>query len=75
MSKKRDDLKQIVNEALANETYTLYSLDWGKKGPDWKLEVYLDKPGGISTKECVNFSHKLSEILDEIDIIDRSYQL
>lgn len=51
------------------------SLDLEVVDVEWKvgrqrfLRVYIDKPGGISHKDCEELSHQLSVILDVEDLV------
>jgi ribosome maturation factor RimP len=43
-------------------------VEW-KVGRQRFLRVYIDKPGGISHKDCEQLSHQLSVILDVEDLV------
>ena len=51
------------------------SLDLEVVDVEWKvgrqrfLRVYIDKPGGVSHKDCEELSHQLSVILDVEDLV------
>ena len=80
----KEDISAKVTALL--EEYTegrelgIYKVVYKKEGPDWVLRVFLDKPMGaeneyVSIEECEEATRYLSEKLDELDIIDRSYNL
>ncbi len=76
MSKKTDRLAQTVTEALSEDDFYLYWLDWGKQGDRWVLEVTIDRDGGsVSSAGCADASRKVSAGLDRANLIDRSYEL
>jgi ribosome maturation factor RimP len=43
-------------------------VEW-KVGKDRFLRVYIDKPGGVSHKDCEAVSHQLSVLLDVEDLV------
>ncbi|MBQ6231749.1 MAG: ribosome maturation factor RimP [Eubacterium sp.] len=55
--------------------YSLWDVEYVKEGPDFILRVYADKEGGIGIDDCVAISRKLSDKLDEADMIEEAYIL
>lgn len=55
---------------------SIWNICFEKEGKNLFLRVYIDKDDGlIDLDECETISRELSEKLDEIDPIDRSYFL
>ena len=80
----REDITAKVTELLQDHLngtdLEVYRITYKKEGPDWILRVFLDKT--IDAKEqyvaiddCENATRFLSDKLDELDFIDRSYKL
>ena len=80
----KEDIQARVTALL--EEYTegreleIYNVVYKKEGPEWVLRVFLDKPMGaeseyVSIDECEEATRFLSDKLDELDLIDRSYNL
>ena len=70
----------LLEEYTEGRELEIYKVVYKKEGPDWVLRVFLDKPMGaeseyVSIEECEEATRYLSEKLDELDIIDRSYNL
>ena len=70
----------LLEEYTEGRELAIYKVVYKKAGPDWVLRVFLDKPMGaeseyVSIEECEEATRYLSEKLDELDIIDRSYNL
>ncbi|MBQ0004843.1 MAG: ribosome maturation factor RimP [Clostridiales bacterium] len=70
----------ILEEYLTDKELETYAVQYKKEGPDWKLKVFLDKPEGAETEyvninECEEVTRYLSDKLDELDFIDKSYVL
>jgi len=75
MNTKRDQLKNMVSEVLEGSRAELYLLRWEKKGPEWVLEVLIDKDGPVTTSDCVNVSKQISAELDKRGLIERKFEL
>ena len=80
----REDIPAKVTSLLEGFTegreLEIYNVIYKKEGPGWVLRVFLDKPMGaeseyVSIEECEQATKYLSDKLDELDIIDRSYNL
>ncbi|MBE6041511.1 MAG: ribosome maturation factor RimP [Clostridiales bacterium] len=70
----------ILEEHLADRDLEIYRITYKKEGPAWILRVFLDKPAGseqeyVSIEECEEVTRYLSDKLDELDLIERSYNL
>ena len=77
IAKKVSDL---LNEYLSDKPLEIYQIQYKKEGKDWILRVFLDKPIGssdeyVNINECEDVTRFLSDKLDELDFIDRSYKL
>ena len=73
-------VKEILDEYLADKDLETYRIVYKKEGKDWVLRIFLDKPADseqeyVSIEECEEVNRFLSDRLDELDIIDRSYNL
>lgn len=51
----------------------LWDIRFLKEGATWYLRFFIDKDGGVSMDDCVNFSHAIDGPLDEADPIEQSY--
>jgi ribosome maturation factor RimP len=73
--------EEILVDFLSEHGYELYNTEFVKEGKDWYLRVYIDKAGsdigapGIGTDDCETVSRFLSDSLDGLDPIERSYYL
>ena len=70
----------LLEEYISDKSLDIYRVTYRKEGPDWVLRVFLDKPADaeneyVSIEECEDVTRWLSDKLDELDIIDRSYNL
>lgn len=80
----RDDVtskvESLLDEYLDGKELELYMVVYKKEGPDWILRVFLDKPADsdteyVSIDECEKVTRFLSDKLDEMDFIERTYKL
>ncbi|MBR2541124.1 MAG: ribosome maturation factor RimP [Mogibacterium sp.] len=70
----------ILDGYLDGKELEIYRIVYKKEGPDWILRVFLDKTMDaeneyVSIEECEDVTRFLSDKLDELDLIDRSYNL
>lgn len=73
-------IEELLNAYLEDKDLEVYRVIYKKEGKDWVLRVFLDKPMDSETEyvgidECEEVTRWLSDKLDELDIIDRSYNL
>ena len=75
MEEKKSLLREIVEQAGAELDYEVVDLLFTKEGSRRVLKVFIDRPGGITLKDCEVFSEHLGAVLDEKDPIPGSYLL
>ncbi len=68
-------IEKRVKELLSSEGYNLYSLRFFKKGKENILEIIIDRETEISMNNIVEISEKISNLLDELDLISDAYAL
>jgi ribosome maturation factor RimP len=73
-------VSEMLRPYLEENSLDIYRTEYKKEGPAWVLRVYLDKPADaeseyVSIEECEGVTRYLSDLLDEQDFIDRSYNL
>ena len=80
----KEDISRRVTEMLMpfleENGLDIYKVEYKKEGPSWVLRVSLDKPADaeseyVSIDDCEKVNVWLSGMLDENDIIERSYNL
>lgn len=74
MSKVEMQVEDLMAEILADSEYELVDVEYVKER-EWYLRVFVDKAGGIDLDDCQAISERLSERLDEADIIGGAYIL
>jgi ribosome maturation factor RimP len=73
-------IEELLRPFLSEHELDIYRIVYKKEGSGWVLRVILDKPQDAETEyvsidECEETTRYLSDLLDENDIIDRSYNL
>ncbi len=53
----------------------IWDVRFVKEGASWYLRIFIDKEGGVSIDDCVDFSHAIDKPLDDADPIEQSYCL
>ncbi len=70
------ELTSIVKLYIENMGYEFIDLKYGKRGPNWFLQIFTDKEGGINIDDCTEISRQLSYELDRYpDLLKHAYLL
>ncbi|MBQ7597155.1 MAG: ribosome maturation factor RimP [Clostridia bacterium] len=63
-------------QPVANELgVSLWDVRFLKEGATWVLRIFIDKQGGVSIDDCVDFTHAINPVLDAADPIEQAYCL
>ncbi len=68
-----DTVKKIAEPIVKECGLELWDVEFKKEGSEYFLRVYVDRPEGVWVSDCEAVSRKLDPILDELDLIERSY--
>ena len=75
----KKSIKETVREAIEPTVkalgYRIRDLVYGKVGPDYHLEITIDRDGGIFIEDCERVHRAIDPILDECDPIEGFYYL
>ncbi len=76
---KREVIERRTGEVLLpildDLGFVLWDVEYVRERDEWFLRAYIDKEGGIGIDDCVEVSHRLSDVLDELDLIEDAYTL
>lgn len=65
-----------IAQPIADELgFSIWDVSFVKEGAEWYLRVFIDKEDGINLDDCEAMSRPLSDKLDELDPISKSYFL
>ena len=69
-------IKELIKPLLAQEDIELYDVSWQQEGKNRILQVaIMCKDGSMDIDTCATMSEKISEKLDEVDMIASEYFL
>ncbi len=76
MGKITDNVEKLAQPIVIKEGLELVDLEYVKEGEDYFLRLYIDnEENDIGLEECEKISRLLSEELDSVDPIEKSYIL
>ena len=64
--------EQLLLPIMEEHQFELVDVEFVKEAGNWFLRAYIDKPGGIGVDDCETVSRRLSDLLDEQDILEVS---
>lgn len=68
-------IRQIADRVALSEGMELVEVEFVGRGRNAVLRIFLDKPGGVTLRDCEVVSHQVGAILDVEDFIETSYTL
>ena len=68
-------IREIAERVAASESMEVVDVEFRGKGPRSLLRIFIDKPGGITHRDCELISHQVGAILDVEDFLSTSYTL
>ena len=72
---ERDQVRQLAQQVIESQGYELIELELKGGANHSVLRVFIDKPAGITHKDCELVSEQLGTVLDVEDLIPFSYTL
>ena len=69
------EAEKLTEPIAVKHGVRIYDVEYVKEGPEYYLNVYIDKDGGVTILDCENVSRELSDRLDEADLIKDAYTL
>lgn len=70
-----ETVRSIVEPIAQSLGLSIWDIRFVKEGAGWYLRIFIDKEGGVSLDDCVDFSHAIDTPLDDADPIEQSYYL
>ncbi|MCC8073384.1 MAG: ribosome maturation factor RimP [Clostridiales bacterium] len=68
-------VSEIITPYAKELGLDIWDIRFVKEGTDWYLRIFIDKNGGVSIDDCVDFTHAITKPLDDADPISQSYML
>lgn len=70
-----EKIEEIIQPILELDRIELVEVIFRPQGPGHILRLFVDKPGGVTLKECSALNREISGALDKSGIIEASYTL
>lgn len=70
-----DRIREIADRVAVAEGMELVDVEFAGRGQNAVLRIFLDKPGGITLRDCEQVSGQVGAILDVEDFIPSRYTL
>ena len=70
-----NEAEKLTEPVALKHGVRIYDVEYIKEGPEYYLNIYIDKDGGVSILDCEAVSRELSDKLDEADLISDAYTL
>jgi len=71
----REKLDELLRQGTRDAQVELYHWELSRAGPRARLLVYIDRPQGVTLKDCERASRAIEALLDAEDPIPSSYVL
>jgi ribosome maturation factor RimP len=75
MGVERGRVRQLVEEVVEGQGYELVDMELKGGGKNSILRIFIDKPDGISHRDCELVSEQVGTVLDVEDLIPFAYTL
>lgn len=75
MATREEQLKEIIEPALAAVGYVLWGIEYLPFGNSATLRIFIDHENGIGIEDCEKASRQISAVMDVEDPIKSEYTL
>ena len=70
-----DRVRRLIQEVVESQGYELVDVEFKGAGKGSVLRIFIDKPSGVSHRDCELVSEQVGTVLDVEDLIPSSYTL
>jgi ribosome maturation factor RimP len=71
----KEKIKELIESVIEDMGYRLVDIQFGSEGGRFALIIKIDKEGGVSVEDCANVSRVIDPILEEANLIEKSWAL
>lgn len=68
--KSEKEIYDAINPLITQMGYEIVEVEFGKKGGETNLTVYIDIPRGVSLDDCEKVHYAVDPVLEELDPTD-----
>ncbi len=72
---ERERVRQLVQEVVESQGFEFVDVEFKGSGDNSVLRIFIDKPAGVSHKDCALVSDQVGTVLDVEDLILSAYTL
>ena len=73
--KLKEKIKELIESVIEDMGYRLVDIQFGSEGGRFALIIKIDKEGGVNVEDCAQVSRVIDPILEEADLIEKSWVL
>lgn len=70
-----EKVRKLIEKPVSEMGITIDSIVYEKEGSNYFLRIVIDRTQPIDIDTCVEVTHVINPLLDELDIIEDSYIL
>jgi ribosome maturation factor RimP len=71
----KEKVRDLIEGVIEDMGYKLVGIQFGSEEGRFALIIKIDKEGGVSVEDCANVSRVIDPILEEADLIEKSWVL
>jgi len=71
----KEKVREIVGGVIEDMGYKLVDVQLGSEAGKFALIIKIDKEGGVSVEDCAKVSRVIDPILEEANLIEKSWVL
>jgi ribosome maturation factor RimP len=71
----KEKVRELIGETIKDLGYKLVDIVLGSENGRFALIIKIDKEGGVNVEDCAKVSRVIDPILEEADLIEKSWVL
>jgi ribosome maturation factor RimP len=71
----KEKVRDLIEGVIEDMGYKLVDIQFGSEEGRFALIIKIDKEGGVSVEDCAKVSRVIDPILEEADLIEKSWVL
>jgi ribosome maturation factor RimP len=71
----KEKVKELIKDVIDDMGYELIDIQFGSEEGRFALIIKINREGGVSVEDCAKVSRVIDSILEEADLIEKSWVL
>jgi ribosome maturation factor RimP len=71
----KEKVRDLIEGVIEDMGYKLVDIQFGSEEGRFALIIKIDKEGGVNVEDCAQVSRVIDPILEEADLIEKSWVL